>query len=161
MSYIALANITLSSAASSVTFSNIPTSVNGVALRDLVLVIDGTASVGINVSIFFNNDNTTSNYPYVRMIGNGSTTSSDTANPTVIGDLQTTRGMIKLSVMDYSATDKHKTLLSRFDNPSSVLGAIALRWANTNAITSLRVRDTANAATFSIGTTFALYAIAG
>jgi hypothetical protein len=152
--YTALANITLGSSASSVTFSSIPAT-----YRDLVLVFDGTSSVGINGSVYFNSDTTAANYPYVRMNGNGSTTSSNSGN-NIWFDFQTSRSMVRVQIMDYSATDKHKTALSRWDNPSSVVGATAIRWANTAAITSLQVKDTNNAATFAAGTTFALYGIA-
>mgnify|MGYP007006659575 CR=1 FL=1 len=65
MSYIALATTTLGSAASSVTFSSIPASVNGVALRDLVVVLTTpTAAGNANGTIFFNGD-TGGNYSRV------------------------------------------------------------------------------------------------
>jgi len=151
--YTPLATVTLGSSAASVTFSSIPATYG-----DLILVFEGTSSVGINGSVYFNSDTTAANYPYVRMTGNGSTTSSNSGN-NIWFDFQTTRSMVRIQIMDYSATDKHKTSLSRWDNPSSVLGATAIRWSNTAAVTSLQVKDTNNAATFASGSTFSLYGI--
>jgi hypothetical protein len=151
--YAPLATVTLGSAASSVTFSSIPGT-----YRDLILIMDGTSSVGINGSVYFNSDTTAANYPYTRMNGNGSTASSNSGN-NIWFDFQTSRSMVRIQIMDYSATDKHTTSLSRWDNPSSVVGATAIRWANTAAVTSLQVKDTNNSATFASGTTFSLYGV--
>ncbi len=61
-------------------------------------------------------------------------------------------------IMDYSATDKHKTVLVRVGNVgNSEVGANAGRWASTAAITSVRVAP--NDGTFSSGSTFNLYGI--
>jgi hypothetical protein len=60
--------------------------------------------------------------------------------------------------MDYSATDKHKTVLIRQNSVADSAFAMGARWANTAAITSIQL--SLGAATFSTGTTFALYGIA-
>jgi hypothetical protein len=60
--------------------------------------------------------------------------------------------------MDYSATDKHKTVLVRSNIPADTVAAHAVRWANTAAITTVGVA--AISGTWSAGTTFALYGIA-
>lgn len=151
--YTPIASITLSASASDIIFSNLPQT-----SRDLIVVIDGTTSVGINLSIYFNGDTTASNYPYVRMIGNGSVANSDTGN-NIIADLQTVRSNNIIHIMDYSTSDKQKPLISRWGDASSVLGAIAMRWTNTSPITSLRLRDTNNAATFQSGTTVTIFGV--
>jgi hypothetical protein len=73
-----------------------------------------------------------------------------------------TRFIINLNFLDYSATDKHKTTLTRsgYSDLSSVatVEATAIRWANTAALTSI-VFST-NVGSFSTGSTFALYGIA-
>jgi hypothetical protein len=70
------------------------------------------------------------------------------------GDPQTAFSI--LQIMDYSATDKHKSALTRTTHTSqSVVEALASRWANTAAITSLAV----SGGTFNVGSTFALYGI--
>ena len=60
--------------------------------------------------------------------------------------------------MDYSATDKHKTVITRASSAGYYIGMSAGRWANTNAITSVSaVMESGR--TWSIGSTFALYGI--
>ena len=156
MSYIALATTTLGSAASSVTFSSIPTSVNGVALRDLILICNTSNGTTGEIRLHMNGDTTGTT---VRMFGSGSGSGlSDTAtNRLEIGYLAA-RGVCIASIMDYSQTDKHKTVLSRWSDAANYVGANAARWANTNAINSVRVFTPAES--FPSGSTFSLYGVA-
>jgi hypothetical protein len=151
--YVALANVTLGSSASSVTFSSISQ-----AYRDLVLVHSGTANLQVGMQMRFNGDNTETNYNRVSMQGNGSSASSSSVNNSGFGSVYTSVGQNLVSIMDYSATDKHKSILWRSDGSDTFTVATAGRWSNTAAITSLSVF--CNTATFSAGTTFALYGIA-
>jgi len=150
--YTALANITLGSSASSVTFSSIPAT-----YRDLVLVVVGTATADATWGLRFNGD-TGSNYPYVEMNGDGASTTSTTSTLTFfrIGRTTGTQGTTIIQIMDYSATDKHKTGLSRTGPANEIVRAVASRWANTAAITSI----VTNNVTFASGTTLSLYGIA-
>lgn len=153
--YTPLANITLGTSAASVTFSSISGS-----YRHLVLVVNGKCLTGnTDMYIRFNSD-TGTNYPGVRMAGNGSSTSSDTANTTAMraGFISNSDTTQILNVMDYSATDKHKTVLIRSNQISSSLSAEAGRWANNAAITSLTVLT--GGYNFDTGTTMSLYGIA-
>jgi hypothetical protein len=59
--------------------------------------------------------------------------------------------------MDYSATDKHKTVLTRNNITDNNVTAIASRWANTAAITSVTVLSPSS--TITSGSTISLYAI--
>ncbi len=167
MSYIALANITLSSSASSVTFSNIPTSVNGTALRDLVLVINGQMAGNTQIGIRLNGD-TASNYAHVHMVGQSGTGSfSYTLDRFYPFDWTQTSGSrfdINLAIMDFMATDKHKACLNRANGRNNSQGvdatsAGAFRWASTSAVTSIVINGIS--ANFSSGTTFSLFGIAG
>jgi hypothetical protein len=161
MSYIALATTTLGSSATSVTFSSIPTTVNGVALRDLIFVFNGTFTATAN-SFWQANGDTAANYSYVQMWGTGSgggnTNSDAAATGGLAGANYTGRGVNIVQFMDYSATDKHKTALTRNNDGSDVVGAVASRWANTSAITSVRIF--LSGASFTSGSTFSLYGIA-
>jgi hypothetical protein len=152
--YTALANITLGSSASSVTFSSIPAT-----YRDLVVVVDGTISAGGGELVFvnFNGDTTSGNYSAVTAVGDGSAASSGTS-PRRFGLHYPARSSTIASIMDYSATDKHKTYLSRSGSAANALEMDAGRWANTAAITSVKILVDANA--FASGTSFALYGIA-
>ena len=63
-------------------------------------------------------------------------------------------------IMDYSATDKHKTVLVRgnYDQPSvgRFVEAQASRWANTAAINSIAVSSTSN---LGVGSRIDLYGV--
>lgn len=156
--YTALANITLGTAASSVTFGSIPAT-----YRDLICVVSVKQTSASSYTLFRVNGDTGSNYTEVQMYGDGSTTFSDDYSRGFIGLLtqffesttNSTQGNI--TFMDYSATDKHKSILFRSDLPSSATNAVAARWANTAAITSINFSVfTGN---FAVGSTFNLYGI--
>jgi hypothetical protein len=153
--YTALANITLGSSAATVTFGSIPAT-----YRDLIVVINfgTTASVG-DVGIRFNGD-TGTNYTYVEAFGSGSSTGSSAGSRSynVIGYLTSvTRIATIAQIMDYSATDKHKTTLTRENDAAGTLRMLATRWANTAAVTSLSIITQTN--TFATGSTFSLYGV--
>jgi hypothetical protein len=163
--YTALATVTLGSAASSVTFSSIPGT-----YRDLILVVNGSSSANSFVSVRFNGDSGT-NYGYLSMIGaNTAYSNSATHDQLYLADNQQKANalyQIQVSIMDYPATDKHKTALTRTSSQTAILsgGAVetaavyasAHRWANTAAITSVAVNNlTGN---FNSSTTFNLYGV--
>ena len=152
--YKALANITLSSSAASVTFGSIPST-----YRDLVVVVAGSASGGDGIYVRFNSD-TGSNYSFVRMFGTGTTngsTSGSSQTSGEFGEIWTAQNVNLLHIMDYSATDKHKTFLGRTASPSNVIMAHAGRWANTSTVDTVTIRTSVT--NFSSGTSFALYGI--
>ena len=157
--YTLIDSVTLSSSAASVTFSSITQD-----YRDLVLVaqpLSLTASdFGGSSNITFNGD-TGTNYSYVRMTGNGSTTdsSSGTQNriPGPFQNNSTYNDLFICQIMDYSATDKHKTVLMKKAPLPAEVGAFAHRWANTAAITSITF--TGISGDFAAGSTFYLYGI--
>jgi hypothetical protein len=145
--YTALATITLASTASSVTFGSIPAT-----YRDLVVVFDGLATANQAFRLRINTDSG-SNYPYVYMRSQGNTPESGNGTATEVPfNLSTTtsgtRCMSLVQIMDYSATDKHKTCLVRanYDQPAvgRFVEAQAVRWSNTAAITSLQVSSASN-----------------
>jgi hypothetical protein len=145
-----------------ITFSSIPQT-----YRDLMLIIATTASQNSGSGIQFNGDtNYTSNYSRVAMTGNGSTTGSFTnsgsSNPAGNHDMGALRpnGNLIAQILDYSATDKHKTILSRTNGAGNDVFAIALRWASTSAVTQMVITDDSGNGLLS-GTTLYLYGIAG
>ena len=156
--YTPLATVTLGASASSVTFSSIPAT-----YRDLILIHAGTSSnASLNSVLLRFNGDSGSNYPAVVMEGNGSSASSSSYTSSGVVTAYTISSPVSNSVtqiMDYSATDKHKTVLSRKNTSSIVLGALATRWANTSAITSILCLIDSGA-TFNAGTTFNLFGIA-
>jgi hypothetical protein len=161
MSYIPLATVTLGGSDSDIIFSNIPAT-----FKDLVLVFNGKNNVTgpDSIVIQFNSD-TGSNYANIRMVGTGSSATSyaDTAAFAYIGVGTNSSNpfTITTQIMDYAATDKHKTLLSRCSQDNGWVTAHAGRWASTSAITSLKVwPPTGSSWTFSTGATFSLYGVA-
>lgn len=154
--YIPLANLTLSGSAASVTFSSISQ-----AFRDVVLVCSMSNTVGNGALLLQLNGDTGGNYNWVRMYGDGSSTASSTttgATSATIGNFGTNQSNNQLSIMDYSTTDKHKSVLSRTNDSAYIVSAYAARWASTSAVTSFVVYPAGNA--FAAGSTFALYGIA-
>ena len=154
--YTPLATVTLASTSTSITFSSIPAT-----YRDLRLIISVPPSgAGPRMILRFNGDSG-SNYSGVRMFGNGSSATSNTSGggEAYVLDASNTGGaLVKVEVMDYSATDKHKTQLIRMDDAAAITFAIANRWANTDAITSILVGSTINS--YPVGTVVSLYGIA-
>ena len=160
--YTPLANITLGSSAASVTFSSISQ-----AYRDLVLVIVGRSSVTTSASDDTKlNFNTGGLYPMVNMSGDGtSATTSSASGPSTMdfGPLSTSysgntaNSQVVMNIMDYSATDKHKTVLIRHDNKLRTTAEVS-RWNQTAAITSILLDLTDG--NFVVGSTFALYGVA-
>lgn len=154
--FVSLANVTLGSSASSVTFSSITGS-----YRDLVLVISAPMSSGGVFGYLRFNGDSGSNYSAVRMFGSGSTTGSDTgligASAINFSEFYVEQNITTVNIMDYTATDKHKTVLSRANAPGNYVFGIAGRWANTAAITSLTVSTSSS--TWAAGSTFALYGV--
>lgn len=150
MTFNLLDSVTLSSSASSVTFSSIDQS-----YRDLVLVINAIGSSG-NLQLRFNADSSLI-YSYVQMYGTGSSATSNSGSSqsqSTIGVSATNGTVTTAQLMDYSATDKHKTILVRANDIYT--WAQAHRYASTSAITQIEVLGS----TYSAGSTFYLYGVA-
>jgi hypothetical protein len=155
MSYVALGTTTLSSAASSITFSSIPAT-----YKDLIVIGNFNGGTAGTFSIRLNGDSGT-NYSRVWMLGSGSgsgNSGTSTNNAYRLFSYGSTRAVGIAQLMDYSASDKQKTLLWRGNDASAEVIAIAGRWANTSVVTSLNVFS--QDGTFASGSTFSLYGVA-
>jgi hypothetical protein len=155
--YTPLATVTLGASASSVTFSSIPAT-----YRDLIVVLNGGVSAANSdlVRIRLNGDSG-SNYSDVYMSGSSGGANSSTGSGTshITGRIFTGSNLGIFQVMDYSATDKHKTGLTRCDSLSNdSTQTNAFRYASTSAITSFQVFFATYL--FATGTTVSLYGIA-
>jgi hypothetical protein len=162
--YSPLATVTLGSSASSVTFSSIPAT-----YRDLILVARfTTAASGSTFDVRLNGDSS-STYSHVGMNGrsNGANSFSFTATGKfeLLGNsFGTSPAQCIFQLMDYSATDKHKTGLSRAQSEENgtamnLTNAYAVRYPSTSAITSLSCHSFAGSVSFASGSTFALYGV--
>ena len=155
--YTPIASQTLGSAASSVTFSSIPQ-----GYTDLVLVIQGThTSTGNNwIGLQYNGDTgTTYSSTVVRGDGSSATSSRNTndnyAGRSIITSAQQSNAIYQ--IQNYSNSTTYKTCLVR-SNGAEVDMSAGL-WRNTAAIATVTIVNIGT--TFSSGTTFSLYGIAG
>jgi len=162
VTYEPINTTTLTSAASSVTFSSIPQ-----AYTDLVLISSPIATTdGMSLYVRFNSD-TGSNYSRTTISGYGTSAGSTRhSNVTYIGSAwQVGGGTGGISphihnIQNYSNSTTYKTVIFRGNNYpygglSEVTAEVGL-WRNTAAITSINVSYVSN---FAIGSTFTLYGI--
>lgn len=154
--YVPLAEVTVASDVSSITLP-VPS-----GYRDLVFILQAKTSVEAYPRLQFNGDGS-ANYSRMGMAVNAGspagffgTVSSISLSGYASSNTNNNYNAIA-QILDYSATDKHKTVLARSNNTSNSTDAVATRWANTAAITSIAVLlDTG---TYSAGTTINLYGI--
>ena len=152
---VPLANLTLSAAQASISL----TSISG-SYRDLRIICRTTSTTAGGGYIRFNSDSG-SNYSSVWAFSSGGSTGSNSTSGTsfsMFGMLNGNANTDIFEILDYSATDKHKTMLNRYDSPQADgTYMIADRWASTSAITSIVF--TATTGNFASGSTFALYGV--
>lgn len=152
--YTLLSQITLAANTSAVTFSSLPQN-----YKDLVLIADCNTGANVDALLFYNLDTTQSNYHFVFQAGNGSSASTSHFNGANWSFVGTSRGAFITHIVDYSAIDKHKISLTRTSVPTNTVRSYAHRWANTAAITSVRLDGSGQS--FQTGSTFSLYGIVG
>ena len=154
----ALATVTLGSTASSVTFGSIPAT-----YRDLRLVIQASVTSGSVNNQFRLNSDATGTYNWVGMGGTGSSALSNSGSSQTTGALDyygyldSGLTVTTFDLLDYSATDKHKSGLVRANNAGNGTTANAVRWASTAAVTTLQVFPSSS--TYTAGSVFSLYGI--
>lgn len=157
---VALANTTLASNSTTITFSSISQ-----AYQDLYIVIVGKSSAGYWSNIRFNGDSG-ANYNNLRFTATGTTVGSGVyaaATRGLISDASlnsSITGAAFVHILDYARTDKHKTTISDVHSDNGYpYELLCNRWANTAAITSVALSN--DAGTYQAGTTFALYGVRG
>lgn len=156
--YIALAEITLESASASVTFASIPNT-----YRDLILIgnFELTGSAGTRLRV---NNNSSSIY-YQRGI-KGSSAGNEAENLVIAGNTLnpssspvTALSTYKMHFLDYSATNKSKTILMRNNIGGIVTEFSSALWNSSSAINEINIyQDTQQ---YAIGSTFTLFGVAG
>lgn len=159
--YNCIATTTLSSAASSVTFSSISGS-----YTDLILIANGGTAATTNVQLRFNSD-TGTNYSSTQLYGDGSAAGS--ARYTNAAGLQINYYGYPENAFDwnaichiqnYSNSTTYKTVIARANKASNGVNASVGLWRSTAAITTLTVRSSDGTTNFNTGSTFSLYGIA-
>jgi len=159
--YVPLATQTLGSAASSITFSSIPS-----GYKDLRLVLTCKQSSGTVPYLQFNGD-TGSNYSSTYLSDNGSSPASSnitsyssillSQNVTITSSTIPTSFFVDL--MSYSGSTNKTVLGSTAGdlNGSGYIISLVGLWQSTSAITSIFIGG--NGSNFSVGTTATLWGI--
>jgi hypothetical protein len=153
--YTPLATQTLSSPASTITFSSIPNT-----YTDLILIFNGSAASYVNTYLTINGDSSVL-YSATRLYGNGtspSSTSYSAASFSYAGDVQTSGSNGIIHFMSYANTNVKKTFISRDSAANGGVGAWAGLYNSTSAISSILFGATSGT-NFNSGSTFTLYGI--
>jgi hypothetical protein len=169
--YEPIATQTLSSAATSVTFSSIPST-----YTDLVIILSVQSTSAANTDtrywLRYNNDSAT-NYSTTYLVGNGTSVSSTRdSNRSQIDNLtpiSTTAEFtpVTYNVFNYSNATTYKTTLQRAGQQNnntgvggtgSFMGTAVSLWRSTAAINRVDVVCAVNGQ-FAIGSTFTIYGI--
>jgi hypothetical protein len=160
--YEPIATTTLSTTATSVSFSSISGS-----YTDLVLVVRASVDSGDDLR-FRINDDTGTNYSYTTLYGTGSAAGStrgsnqSSGNSSYYGGVSTTLGnsVQILHFLNYSNTTTNKTILSRANQAGSGVDANVNLWRSTSAITKITLaKGSSFGGTFQSGSTFTLYGV--
>lgn len=157
--YTVIDSQVLATSAASVTFNLIPG-----GYKDLVVVQSGSSPFQTKVQLRINGD-TGYNYNFVTAEGTGSITESltSTGNNKIFNGggndtIDSTIAMTTWEFMDYSVTNKHKSVLIRSSSSSLIANMVAARWASTAAITSLTF-ELQSATSYPAGSTFRLLGV--
>jgi hypothetical protein len=163
--YTPLATVTVAVTSLSVTLSNIPASYRDLIIQGQFRSTRAAATEDLYIDL---NSDTGSNYLSVYMLGSSGgaqsvtqTTSGVAAFSNTIAATGTANVLSdgQIAIMDYSATDKHKSMLSRNGGGNQdQVWAGAHRWANTNAVTTIKLYY--KIGSIAAGTTISLYGIA-
>lgn len=155
VTYTPITTTTLTSAASTVTFS----SISG-TYTDLRIVYATTASGDAGNFLRFNSDGS-SNYSRTGLYGNGSSAGSniDTSATGIYGPFTMSSAITSntIDIMNYSNATTYKTCLVRAGAANNSTLVSAGLWRSTSAITSISI--TCDGANFVAGSTFTLYGI--
>lgn len=146
--YELIDSTTLTSTSTQVTFSSIPQT-----FQDLIVVVDSQENENFQLEL----GGVTSGVSNVRLHGASSSydASSSTGNQGVATYYDS---MVTIfEIMDYSSTDKYKTVIARTNGRQSSVGIIAGTWAHTSAINTLKLKT--NTSSFAVNSTFSLYGL--
>ena len=154
--WVPLAETTLTTSASSIVMSSIPS-----GYKDLMILASGVSTSGTqDQAIYFNGDDTGGNYGCVILWATSSSVGATTSSFIIdyYGSVTSDNtASTTLQIFDYAATDKHKSYLARSGRAASGTDLIVGRWASTSAITSITYF--LNGGTLAAGTTVALWGL--
>jgi len=147
-----------STSVTNIEFTSIPNVYEHLQLRVFLFGVNATATGSINVQ--FNSD-TGSNYAFHLLQGYGAASSSNGRFFGYRGGIRTTYATAGVvDILDYSNTNKYKTMRGLVGNDFNGSGEIQLSsslWQNTNTITSIKIYGSDQ--NFGQHSTIALYGI--
>jgi len=158
---VAIATTTLSSAASTITFSSIPAT-----YTDLRLVLNMAPTVGLPPEFRLNGS--ASGYSQTTLYGTGSAAGSSRETNVTIGwyglrrtGVATYPALFTVDIFSY-AGNTNKTGLITGNNDRNGAGSVEYHvalWRDTSAVNSITMRIDNGAASYAAGTTATLYGI--
>jgi hypothetical protein len=157
--YTPIATTTLGTAASTVSFSSIPST-----YTDLVLVCNPITNVTTGQITIRLNGDTGTNYSRLILWGNGTSAGSaayaneNYAYSGYYTTLWTSPTTNIFNILNYSNASTNKTILGRSNNASEATIASANLWRGTAAVSSIELGISV-AGTYSVGSMFTLYGI--
>ena len=166
-SFFSITTTTLSSAQSSIEFSNIPQTYTHLQIRGIARSTNATN--GDYIYVQFNSD-TGNNYTYHQLSGDGASATSaagtsqagaGTPRISAGSDTASVFGGVIIDILDYRDTNKYKTIrtIGGYDNNGS--GVVRLTsgiWLNTSAVTSIVIKS-GNAGNLAQYSSLALYGV--
>lgn len=161
----AIATVSLTSTASSVTFSNIPADYTHLQIRGAFTATGADKNVVVQVGN--NTIDTGNNYSnHILLSNNGtvvasSSTSANNMNFLGVWYGASSNSTFIINCLDYSKTNKNKTFRSLFGNDNNTLGQVGMGsglWMNQSAITTITIKA-ASTDSFNANSHFALYGI--
>lgn len=167
----AIASTTLSSSASSVTFSSIPDTYEHLQLR-LFSRCDIATTAGGQIMRLRLNSDTGSNYAYHRLVGTGSSVAADGLGVSQTemrfgftngsSALSNTFAVVLIDFVDYANTNKYKTVRSiggAEDNTNGRASLYSGLWLSTSAISTIEISLAGGSGNFVSGTVASLYGL--
>lgn len=158
MAYVSLATYVVSGSPDpTIVFSSIPSS-----YKDLVLIVRSKTEQTSQsyFSIRFNG-NTETLYSHANLnVGSGLSSQAYTFNRVGMPSMQpnTWANINTVNILDYAASNKHKTCLYKEGIQTSTTSTGIVRWGRTDPITSITV-FLENGQSFSINSRFSLYGV--
>jgi hypothetical protein len=157
MTYTPLARTTLTSNASSITFSSIPS-----GYTDLVLV-SRLQNANANAPYIRFNGDTGTTYSQTYLEGNGTSPVGARAGTQSFGYLNLNsdpgnNGFIVINFMNYSNTTNNKTYLAQVSNAGNAVDTVTGLWRSTTAINTILLASS-NGGNYLAGSTATLYGI--
>jgi hypothetical protein len=163
--YELIESVTLASNASTIEFTSIAATYSDIIIQGLTRSTRGAGAEDLYLRM---NTDVGDNYYSVYMYGAGAASSftqnssgmAVAINTSASSQAAGSFSSMQASVMDYSASDKHTSVLSRNGgNGQNEVWTGAHRWANNSAVTSLILYY--KIGQIAAGTTISIYGIAG